>query len=53
MTYTEIIERFAQLAIEEIEEMADQALIELGWKPSSVNRRRGQLRRHQQRKERQ
>lgn len=44
-----VINRFAELAIEEIERMADAALIELGFTSAFVNRSRGQKRRFRQR----
>lgn len=41
-----LIERLAREALDEIERMADAALVAVGFPKETVNRRRGQLRRY-------
>lgn len=47
----QIINLMAEAAHQEIERMADEALIAVGFRPETVHRRRGQLRRHRKAKE--
>lgn len=50
-TFEELIERFAELAMDEAEQLVDAALVAIGVPNSTVNRRRGQLRRSRALKE--